>query len=678
MNMKKTLTATLAVALLCSAASTAASALEPHGTGIKMRDWLINNPNYSFSDAYKETVWYDNFTDLTLTENHRNNVLRIAVSQLGYHEGVADSGDFSGMDQSARGNCVEYARLLINRQGANYNNNSYEWCACFVNWCLNQAHIDYADSEIGCWKWVQILKDKSMFQNSVAYKGTYTPQPADMIFFNWSGNNTHAGHIGLVLYTTETTVYTIEGNSTDNNVGIRSYALDDPRVIGYGTPPYVEGNEPTLDFSCKDGMPRGEYVVNSSTTYLMESPGKGRVCRVPLGSSVSLKTVDGKFAQVEYGDEVGYLYTRDLVLFQENKGEDTLTYDANGGAGAPDSVKIAYCTKGEIAESAPTLDGDTFLGWASQPYYAKPDYRPGDRITLSGNVTLYAVWEKRSAKLAEDAIAEGKITSLYRPSSIINASALIMGAIDPAKLTPVGISRVTAKDDPEAGKVLSVSSTAAGLDPYITIPYASIMKELRYEGVSADDVNYVILRVRNLSATNTDMDLFFTCTGQASEDDSDKTVTSARASLAAGNGWHYVVFDMTDANGWSGQITSLRLDWTSRTDAAGESVLIADLFLAANEAERDALTSGLYIYPAQEQSPPETQPETAAPTSPEEDGTTDSPTDSESNSESRSESDTSPNAADKGCFSSVASSIAVMGSALLGAIPLLFKHRREE
>ena len=678
MNVKKTLTATLVVALLCSAASTATSALEPHGTGIKMRDWLTNNPNYSFSDAYKETVWYDNFTDLALTENHRNNVLRIAISQLGYHEGVADSGDFSGMDQSAKGNCVEYARLLINRQGANYNNNSYEWCACFVNWCLNQAHIDYADSEIGCWKWVQILKDKKMFRNSVAYKGTYTPKPADMIFFNWSGNNTHAGHIGFVLYTTETTVYTIEGNSTSNNVGIRSYALDDPCVIGYGAPPYVEGNEPTMDFSCKDGMPRGEYVVNSSTTYLMESPGKGRVCRVPLGSAVSLKSVDGKFAQVEYGDEVGYLYTRDLVLFQENKGEDTLTYDANGGVGAPDSVKIAYGMRGEIAESAPTLDGDTFLGWATQPYYAKPDYRAGDRIALSGNVTLYAVWEKRSAKLAEDAIAEGKIVSLYRPSSINNASALIMGAIDPAKLIPTGISQVTHKDDPEAGKVISVSSTVAGLDPYITIPYATIMKELRYEGVSTDNVDYVVLRVRNLSATNTDMELFYTCAGAASVDESDKTIASVKASLASGNAWQYVVFDMTEARGWSGTLTSLRLDWMDAAFAVGENLLISDLYLAANEAERDALLSGLYIYPAQEQLPPVTEPESEVPSSPEENDITDTQADSESTSEVDSESADPKKATQKGCFSSVTNHIVITGTTLLCAIPLLLRRNRED
>ena len=349
-----------------------------------------------------------------------------------------------------------------------------------------------------------------------------------------------------------------------------------------------------------------------------------------------------------------------------------MTYDANGGAGAPDAIKVAYGTKGEITESAPTLDGDTFLGWATQPYYAKPDYRAGDRISLSGNTTLYAVWEKRSAKLAEDAISEGKIVSLYRPSSINNASALIMGAIDPAKLTPTGISKVTAKDDPDAGKVISIISTDKGLDPYVTIPYAAIMQELRYEGVSADAVDYVVLKVRNVSASNTEMELFYTCTGGTSSDESDKTIASVKATLTTGTGWQYVVFDMTDARGWNGKINSLRLDWTGSASTAGEGVLVSDLFLAASEAERDALTSGLYVYPAQEQLAPETEPETDAPTSPEEDGTTETPTDSDGKS------DTTPAPADAGCFSSVSGNVAVMGSLLLSALPVFFKRKRRD
>ncbi len=237
MNWKKPLSAALATLLVGTSAALTASALEPHGTGIKCRNWLTNNPEYAFSDAYMESVWYDNFTALEFSGNTRNDILAIAISQLGYHEG--EIGDYSGTSTDSSGNCVEYFRLLIQGNGTNWNDNAAEWCACFVSWCLNQAHVDYASSEIGCWKWVQELKTMGMFEDSAAYSGTYTPQPADMIFFNWNSVNTNSGHIGYVLYTTDTHVYTIEGNS-GNRVQVRSYALDDPQVIGYGTPKYEE------------------------------------------------------------------------------------------------------------------------------------------------------------------------------------------------------------------------------------------------------------------------------------------------------------------------------------------------------------------------------------------------------------------------------------------------------
>ncbi len=166
MNFRKILALLLAT-LLLAAAAPAASALTPHGTGILCRNWLKNDPDYQFSDAYKTSVWYENFTSLELTENDRNNVLRIAVSQLGYHEGDS-AKDFDGMNKSGSSNYIEYARLLV----PHYNDNAYEWCACFVNWCLNQARFDKASSEIGCWKWVGELKTMKMCQHSAAYKGT--------------------------------------------------------------------------------------------------------------------------------------------------------------------------------------------------------------------------------------------------------------------------------------------------------------------------------------------------------------------------------------------------------------------------------------------------------------------------------------------------------------------------
>lgn len=305
----------IAAVLLCSAvaassASAVVSALEPYGNGIRIRNWVTNDPEYSFSDEYKTSVWYQNFDSLELTGNQRNNVLRIAISQLGYHEGDSKK-DFDGMNRGGSDNYIEYARLIV----PNYNDNHYEWCACFVNWCLSQARIDSCYGEIGCWKWVEWLKANKMFQNSAAYRGEYIPQPADMIFFNWDETNTTSGHIGYVLYVDDTTVYTIEGNS-DNAVSLKSYPLDARCIIGYGTPLYDESDEATIDWGYTDGYPAGVYVCKSTGSYLRATPdvrGK-RITRTTVGHTVTLYAVSGEYGYVSDGENTGYMLLSDIIL----------------------------------------------------------------------------------------------------------------------------------------------------------------------------------------------------------------------------------------------------------------------------------------------------------------------------------------------------------------------------
>lgn len=615
MNLKKLTAIALASILLVSAAVPVASALTPHGTGILCRNWLENDPDYQFSDAYKTSVWYENFTSLELTSNDRNNILRIAVSQLGYHEGDS-AKDFDGMNKSGSSNYIEYARLLV----PHYNDNAYEWCACFVNWCLNQARFDKASSEIGCWKWVGELKTMKMWQDSAAYKGTYTPKPADMIFFNWDGKNTGSGHIGYVLYTTETHVFTIEGNA-DNNVTVRSYKLNDPNVIGYGTPPYNEGDEPTIDWSYKDGMLRGTYVVNSYNAALKKAPGAtGRICSVPAGSAVTLHEVDGDYARITYGDKDGYILTSLLFLMTPATGEDTLTFDGNGGENTPEAAKVTVNTTYTLPEATPTLEGDTFLGWSLIPYNTVPDYKAGDSLTLTGDTTLYAVWEKHSAELAAAAFAEGKAPLLTRPESITNSSALLLGTLtDLSALTGKDTEIKTVTDDP-LGKVISLTSTAQSDDPSITLDYAALMQSLRLAPVTADKAAYAVLKVKNVSLNNTAVDL--------SVNGSDKAVTVL---LEDGNDWQYLVFDLTEA-GFAGELTSLRIDWEKAANEAGNTMLLADIFFVSTEEQVDALTHGQYIFPVQ----PVMEPETEAPSDPSADENAD-PSDTRSDTETPTE-----------------------------------------
>ena len=72
----------------------------------------------------------------------------------------------------------------------------------------------------------------------------------------------------------------------------------------------------------------------------------------------------------------------------------TLTYDANGGSGAPSSV--SNITSTTISSTVPTRSGYDFLGWSTSSSATSASYVSGNSISLSSNTTLYAVWKKKT------------------------------------------------------------------------------------------------------------------------------------------------------------------------------------------------------------------------------------------------------------------------------------------
>lgn len=72
----------------------------------------------------------------------------------------------------------------------------------------------------------------------------------------------------------------------------------------------------------------------------------------------------------------------------------TVTYNANGGSGAPNSqTTLADATITLSSSTRPTKTGYTFKGWATSSAATTAQYQPGDQYTAQSSVTLYAVWQ---------------------------------------------------------------------------------------------------------------------------------------------------------------------------------------------------------------------------------------------------------------------------------------------
>lgn len=70
----------------------------------------------------------------------------------------------------------------------------------------------------------------------------------------------------------------------------------------------------------------------------------------------------------------------------------TVSYDANGGSGAPSSQSKLIDRDITLTSSQPTRSGYIFMGWNTAADGSGTNYSSGQLYTSNGNVTLYAKW----------------------------------------------------------------------------------------------------------------------------------------------------------------------------------------------------------------------------------------------------------------------------------------------
>ena len=95
--------------------------------------------------------------------------------------------------------------------------------------------------------------------------------------------------------------------------------------------------------------------------------------------------------------QAGGTYTKEgnTVLYAVWKPHTyTITYNANGGSGAPNSQIKTHDISLTLSNTQPTRNGYSFVGWAESSTATNIDYTAGAEYTKEGNATLYAVWRE--------------------------------------------------------------------------------------------------------------------------------------------------------------------------------------------------------------------------------------------------------------------------------------------
>lgn len=74
----------------------------------------------------------------------------------------------------------------------------------------------------------------------------------------------------------------------------------------------------------------------------------------------------------------------------------TVSYNANGGSGAPASQTKTHNVSLTLSSTKPTRSGYTFMGWSTSSSATSASYSAGGSYTTNASATMYAVWNKNS------------------------------------------------------------------------------------------------------------------------------------------------------------------------------------------------------------------------------------------------------------------------------------------
>lgn len=135
------------------------------------------------------------------------------------------------------------------------------------------------------------------------------------------------------------------------------------------------------------------YITSSSSSYTNVKTISGTTT-VNKGTSATTKTITAKAYGTTvsgYGSAGGSTSISASVTIPA-LASYTVTYDANGGTGAPTSQKKYYGKTLTLSSNVPTRSGYDFVGWGTSASATGVAYSAGGSYTSNASVTLYAIW----------------------------------------------------------------------------------------------------------------------------------------------------------------------------------------------------------------------------------------------------------------------------------------------
>ena len=169
------------------------------------------------NDAYTKSVYFYRLCGTSLTGRMREDVMYIAKSQLGYHEGNSEA-DYGGGNTRGNGDYSEYGRYL--------SSSGNPWCSEFGSWCVRMSGLPKQILNSSRGANAATLTDDTpsqyyRWQELNFAGGSYMPQQGDILLWVWDMKSHEydesLGHTSILRRAVDNgstiTLYTIDGNN---------------------------------------------------------------------------------------------------------------------------------------------------------------------------------------------------------------------------------------------------------------------------------------------------------------------------------------------------------------------------------------------------------------------------------------------------------------------------------
>lgn len=185
----------------------------------------------------------------------------------------------------------------------------------------------------------------------------------------------------LVLTVTET------GTSQANNTSTVSFSL----ILHK---PYAPSGTSSKSWSCSiNGQNYSGTVgnINGSGTQTLKTGTQTIPHNADGSKTISLSCSIG-LNLTWSGNWVGTISGSGSMVLTKITRTFTVSYNANGGSGAPGNQTKTYGVTLKLSSTIPTRSGYIFQGWGTSASTTTVSYNPGSNYTGNANLTLYAIW----------------------------------------------------------------------------------------------------------------------------------------------------------------------------------------------------------------------------------------------------------------------------------------------